>query len=214
MKTCLHSSSILSVMILALSTMVLNLSVAQSAPPAAGARLKVKVTPDQVKTFSAQNSRLIADYGSFQLWDVPVELRDDVKRAGGEIREKEDVIELNARPIHTAMGMAQAAAAVPAMFNGKHLHLVQFAGPIKPEWRQELVDQGWQIVSYVPRNTYLVYGNASSLTRLRSALPAAAHIQWEGEYKGEHKIHPAAQSSIQKASAGQQSEDTFAIQLV
>ena len=48
-------------------------------------------------------------------------------------------------------------------FAGKRLHLVQFAGPIKPEWVDALEQNGARVVTYIPQNAYLVYGDARGI---------------------------------------------------
>ncbi len=53
---------------------------------------------------------------------------------------------------------ARSAAATGA---GKQMRLIQFAGPIRPEWYKALVDTGVRIVTYIPNNAYLVYGPGS-----------------------------------------------------
>ncbi len=64
-----------------------------------------------------------------------------------------------------------------------------------------------QIVSYIPHNAYLVYGDAASLARVQALAAAAPHVQWEGAYVDEYKIHPAAKAGAAKG-------DQFAIQLM
>ena len=89
----------------------------------------------------ASGAELIADYGSFQLFAF----RQRPQLPGNfelELRPEDDRIELNAGPIQTSLGMAQAAARGPANFSGKRLHMVQFAGPIKPEWHRGLIAAG------------------------------------------------------------------------
>ena len=43
------------------------------------------------------------------------------------------------------------------------MRLIQFAGPIRPEWYEALVATGAHIVTYIPNNAYLVYGTAQTL---------------------------------------------------
>ncbi|HWI55979.1 MAG TPA: hypothetical protein VNZ22_02045, partial [Bacillota bacterium] len=183
---------------------------------AATAELKFETAgPEAGNLLQASGGTLITDYGSFQFWRLPAARRAEVEgQAGVTLREEDNLVELHAGAIRTAPGMAQAAAPQPAAFAGKKLHLVQFAGPIKPEWHQSLREAGWQVVTYIPRNTYLVYGDAQPLNRLRSSLKDNAQIQWEGEYLPAHKLHPAAQSAVAKALRNEATPDLFAIQLV
>ena len=45
------------------------------------------------------------------------------------------------------------------------MRLIQFAGPIRPEWYEALVNTDAHIVTYIPSNAYLVYGPAQTLRR-------------------------------------------------
>jgi len=66
----------------------------------------------------------------------------------------------------------------------------------------------------VPRNAYLVYGDARALAQFRARAARAAHVQWEGPYLAEHKIHPLAQAALQKAAQKLEVDDLFEVQLV
>jgi hypothetical protein len=103
--------------------------------------------------------RLISDYGGFKLYDVPAtigNLPDSV-----EIRDSYNSIFLNAVELDTSKAEVKALRKSVGSFAGKRMHLVHFAGPVQPGWRQELLDAGVQIVDYIPQNAYLVYGDAA-----------------------------------------------------
>src|SRR5437660_4733434 len=99
-------------------------------------------------------------------------------------------------------------------FNGKHLHLIHFAGPIKSEWVTELQQSGAELVTYVPHNAYLVYADDASLRQLQIWAANAPHVQWEGNYADDYKIHPRARTVDAKGNPRKPSSDLFAIQLV
>ncbi len=146
------------------------------------------------KQIIANGGRLVADYGGYQLYEtdtpvsVPAENRDDYNR-----------VLLHAGAIDTRAAPRQPHGA----FAGKRMQLVQFAGPVQPSWREELEATGVRIVSYIPHNTYLVYGDAGASALLGELAGKAAHIQWSSAYLDAHKIHPRAAGA-----------DNFAIQLV
>ena len=120
-------------------------------------------------------------------------------------QEPQPGIHLNTGRLDTTapVTLRQAAAAVTrtASFAGQRAHLLQFTGPIQPDWHAALRQTGVQILNYLPDNAYLVYGDAAALARAQS-LPA---VRWHGAYRAEHKVHPRAR---------QQLGDEFAIQLV
>ena len=85
------------------------------------------------------------------------------------------------------------------------MRLIHFAGPVKPEWRKELENTGVKIISYIPNNAYLVYGDTKAIAKIQAYAKTAPHVQWEGAYADLYKTHPAALSNTKNA---------FAIQLV
>lgn len=163
-----------------------------------------------------QGARVVADYGGFQLLEAPPEAARSV--AGHpkvSAQEANRLLELNAGALDTGTVEAQAQRKARGKSvsrpPGRRLHLVQFAGPVKPEWRAQLAATGVEIVSYVPRNAYLVYGEAPALQRLQELAPTLPHVQWDGEYRDDYKWHPLARAAAQRKAPG---DDWFAIQLV
>ena len=151
---------------------------------------------------TAAGGRLIADYGSYRLYDVPPIA---LSRKWGQPRDNYNSILLNAGRLDTSTPEVQAKRKSVEKFTRKRLHLVQFAGPVQPSWRQELLDAGVRIVGYIPQNTYHVYGDSQNIAKIQSVASTASRYQWDGEYLNEYKIHPAARAG---------KTDQFAIQLV
>jgi hypothetical protein len=87
---------------------------------------------------------------------------------------------------------------------GKHgLRLIQFVGPVKRAWLDELRDSGLELIAYVPSNGYLVRGDAGATERfvsaaLGDAARAGGFIQWEGPFTDEYKIHPAIAQAVRE----------------
>ena len=117
----------------------------------------------------------------------------------GGAQEPSHSIYLNTGRLDTAAPAAFRQAA--ATGSGQHAYLIQFAGPIQPEWHTALRQTGVQILHYIPDNTYLVAGDAAALARAQR-LPA---VQWHGAFRAEHKVHPRARHRL---------TDEFAVQLL
>jgi hypothetical protein len=65
--------------------------------------------------------------------------------------------------------------------------LIQFEGPIRPEWRDSVRDAGATIIDYIPANAFLVRAPAERLDDL-AGLP---HVQWTGPYHPAYKVRPS-----------------------
>ena len=122
-------------------------------------------------------------------------------------------IQLNAGAIDTGRAAKKSPArAVAANFAGNQLQLVQFDGPIQPEWVAQLKSDGFQVVDYIPENAYLVYGGTAATKSLQAR---AKHVKWQGAYLAGDKIHPRARPAAaaeRRALTGE--DDLFAVQLV
>jgi len=162
----------------------------------------------------AQGAKLIGRYENFQVLEserVPVA---DLTAGRAQLADEFNELRLNARLLNTRAPEVQALRQPVGAFAGRHLHLVQFAGPIQPEWRAALEKSGAQIVSYLPQNAFLIYGDGPALTRVQALAGTAGFVQWEGAYAGDYKIHPRARTVDEKGNARAIGTEVFSIQLV
>lgn len=158
---------------------------------------------------------MVGDYGSFQILAAPAAAGAPLVAAGtaGWVDEF-DVIELNAGPLRTTQADVQALRQPLPAFGGKRLHLLQFAGPVKPAWHSDLVACGVQVVAYVPNNAYLIYGDALALGLVQAWSAIAGEVQWEAAYLEAYKLHPDVRLQDAKGAPRQLKGDLFALQMV
>ncbi|HEY6803935.1 MAG TPA: S8 family serine peptidase [Pyrinomonadaceae bacterium] len=197
-----------------------------------GARHKVTASDEKSSAaLLAQGARLIADYGSYKLFDASSDLSAKSQGlAGVETVDENNLVLLNSGTIDTTTSEAQdmrSSKAAGGVTGGRQMHLIQFAGPIKHEWYDALVATGVKIVTYIPNNAYLVYGDAKTIGSVR-ALSSRPYVQWDNPYTSEHRISPnvtvalAQQAAAQKggsqkaplANLSAKGNQLFAIQLV
>src|ERR1044071_7294002 len=85
---------------------------------------KVQVTDATVaRQLVAEGGRLVADYGSFQLYDVPSVSTEVLARPGAQSRDEYNFITLKAGHLDTRQPEVQALRKSIGTFTGKHLHL-------------------------------------------------------------------------------------------
>jgi hypothetical protein len=180
---------------------------------AAPHKLRVE-DPVLTRQLVAQGAKVIGDYGTFRVLKADDSLLGAGVSNRVEITDEWNLVRLNARPINTDTPEGKALRKSVGFFAGKRLHLVQFAGPIKERWLNELKQNGVQIVSYVPENSYLVYGDAAALARVQNWAAGSDFAQWEGEYTQDLKVHPKARESISRRRDGTYESQSFAIQLI
>lgn len=119
------------------------------------------------------------------------------------------------RPANT-FGVQSANTLSPSRTNRSesNLRLIQFVGPVKQAWLEQLKGSGFEIIAYVPNNGYLVRGSSDARAMLMTRNQTAeargeGFVQWEGAFLDDHKIHPA----LGEAMASNAGEITVAVQL-
>jgi hypothetical protein len=176
---------------------------------------KIQVSdPALFGQIEAAGGRLVADYGGFRLYEtgqIPLQLLANPRL---EIRDNYNSIALNTGPLDTRTTGAKALRKPLAVFTGKRLHLVQFAGPIQSQWRAELLASGSEIVAYIPQNTYLIYGDNRQLAQVQILAAQSPCVQWDGAYLDDYKIHPLARTVDVHGRPRAIGTDLFDIQLV
>lgn len=67
----------------------------------------------------------------------------------------------------------------------RRTRIIQFAGPVRPEWIASVDAAGCELVGYLPNNAYIIRGLPSEYARLAD-LP----IRWAGEFPALFKVDP------------------------
>ena len=180
-------------------------------------KVSVSGSPQMVQALKANGGRVIADYGSFVLLEVNDAVADGLANSTeAQIVDENNLVLLNAGAIDTKNEKSTASASPEK--SGKQMRLVQFAGPIRPEWYRALVATGVHVVTYIPNNAYLVYGTAKTLQAVHTLASNKSIAQWEGDYTATHRLDPA----VTAASSGQarqpnlssKGNEQFTIQMV
>jgi hypothetical protein len=176
---------------------------------------KVQVSdPAMFGQIEAGGGQLIADYGGFRLYEtgqIPPQLLANTRL---EIRDGYNYIALHTGPLDTRSSEAKALRKSRAVFTGRRLYLVQFAGPVQAQWRAGLIYTGVQMIAYIPHNTYLIYGNSRQLAQVQSLAAQDPCIQWDGAFLDDYKIHPLARAIDAQGKSRAIGTDLFDIQLV
>ncbi|MCA0350836.1 MAG: S8 family serine peptidase [Chloroflexi bacterium] len=158
-------------------------------------------------TASATQSRLLANqaqllqtYEHFSLWQVPTTQLERLSIADAQAiqtRPDFDLIYLRNTTINTQQGQAAVPSALrQTRSNAGQYWLVQFVGPTKTAWLEQLTALGLEISVAMPQNGFLVWGDGASLALLDRLVEADSFVQWAGPYHPAYRIAPALQAQL------------------
>ncbi|HMP73448.1 MAG TPA: S8 family serine peptidase [Kiritimatiellia bacterium] len=175
-------------------------------------RLIVSVSdPALLEPLLSGGAELIHDYGAFQWVETQSQALQRLHSSGIEAHTDATTIYLHAGSLNTATETFRSSAPSPG--KGNHLHLVQFAAPITPEWHRSLLETGVRIIDYIPNHAYLVYGDAEAVQAIRAVRSKLPAMRFDGPFLPADKIHPLALDPS-LSSADTVNGRTFQIQLV
>ena len=169
--------------------------------------------PALAEALRLQGAQLAGDYGGFQILQSDHSTLTRPGDARVQLVDQFDFIQLKAKRLDTRAPELRALRRKAGPFAGRRLHLIQFAGPIQPQWPQTLERLGVRIVNYLPANAYLVYGDATALEQLQAWAASEPAVQWEGPYLQDYKLCPLP-AALEKTTAPAASNETFSIQLI
>ena len=178
--------------------------IVQAAPAVnAGTINKVIVYPgpsDSIDQLKQQGIEKVDNYGSYWVAEVRDKNLAKLKATFGSravLANDLNHIELRAASIDTT-GKAPAAPAGLEQVEtpGRRLRIVQFKGPIQPEWLTKLQSlNGVKVINYVPNNAYLVFLDAAAENEVRALREPAGPVQWVGAYHPSYKLTSALQKA-------------------
>jgi serine protease AprX len=130
------------------------------------------------------------DYGSFVWLETTAAGLNTAEAAGLPVEVYGDAYTLRLGglafdPLREGVSLPVGWEAAPA--DGPDLHLVQFAGPIRAAWLDDLQAAGLEIVQYIPPFTYVVWGDVGALGR---AADAGSGVRWTGPFAAAYRVLP------------------------
>ncbi|QUV81077.1 S8 family serine peptidase [Chloracidobacterium sp. D] len=159
----------------------------------AGDRVKLRIESDAPMPEAMRSAKVISEYEGFRVVEVSEREAAQLADAPGVTQRNDfNYVYLNAVEINTTSPAAQSLRGQQELVDGVGMRLVQFAGPIQPGWVRMLEATGVQIVTAVPSNAYLVYGNAKSFAALNAMMQRTQVVQWDSPFYGLFKVHPSA----------------------
>ncbi len=151
-------------------------------------------------------SKVLASYPNSVLAEVDEQQLEALRREGFsvEVQEGAQMIRLRAVEFDTS----EAEPATPATLSlsaaeraerRREHWIVQFVGPAKAEWGEEIRSLGGKMGDYIPENAFLVEMSQQIADDVRD-LP---FVSWVGLYEPAYKVSPLLMGRRDRASAGE-----------
>lgn len=99
---------------------------------------------------------------------------------------------LKQQPVQAASVWGRARA------DGEDWRLVQFQGPVRQAWLDELRSKGLEPVQYLHPYTYIVWGKRDALARVAGQ----REVRWSGDFLPAYKVMPELRQAVSAKSAG------------
>ncbi len=167
---------------------------------ASNGKSKIVIYPSANESISQMRELGIShavNYGSYWLVEATDDQVASVKAKYGTRVMKADYmnrVELNVCEIDVTQGEPSdiPSSLRESVISGNRLRLVQFNGPVKPQWLKQLQGVGdVKIVSYMPNNAYVVWLDAAAESNLHSLTVSNGPVQWIGAYHPFYKAKPS-----------------------
>jgi hypothetical protein len=136
-----------------------------------------------------RGATLLADYGPFGLWRLPP--NSPAPRQDDDAAL--DRIQLRNATIDTSTPQPQARQQPAA---SAQLWLIQLVGPARDAWLDTLAQLGLRLVSPLPTNAFLVWGDGTAIAALDQLVADADMLAWHGPYLPEYRLAPALQGGM------------------
>jgi serine protease AprX len=140
------------------------------------------------------DAEIIIDYGSFSWVVMSSKELDYLDRAGLDYQRFDHPYTLTLGgesfdPLLTQPSLNRIADE-KSSGEDERLHLVQFYGPIKSAWVDELRASGLSVIQYIYPFTYVVWGDLAAIAKGEEG----AYVRWAGDYLPKYAVQPKNRS--------------------
>ncbi len=152
------------------------------------------IAPKDVLDEMTPGVRLWHDYGAFALYSVSTPALEQLAPSALsriQVADEMDWLLFDSYPFNTqrdSLEIPPELSASPGA--GPGLHLVQFVGPIKDSWLEDVESTGAELVHYIANNGYLVWADAGARARLSDLAGEGDFVQYSAPYHPYFKLGP------------------------
>ncbi len=179
-----------SAIFLALVMLMSNMAVSEALIPGENSTYVLIGTDniDDIESLS-QYGEVMETYDSFLLMKVSQHGASMMQSAGLEVRTmgQRGLVGIKGHSFDVQNGIPQIPQELSINgYEGEGVYILQFIGPIKPEWKTEIQSMGVTFYNYLPRYNYVIRTDSQRV----SEIEALTYVSWVGVYQPAYKISP------------------------
>ncbi len=177
--------------------------------------VRVHHSSDEPRLAASGQLDSLADYGTFQWGPVAASMVDDLRDQGLRLTVMDDPFTLDLGGMRFDPLTEFPEGSPTTAGDGPDFHLVQFQGPIRSQWVQNLRGAGIEPVQYIHPYSYVVWADQSQLAAARSldAVRATAEFAVEFRVLPQQRERDATVVPTMALVSRQVEEDTVRAQL-
>jgi hypothetical protein len=164
-----------------------------ASPPSDNKVIIYPVATETIDQLTQQGITRVRDYGSYWLVQATDAQTAELTRLyGARAVKANDLNRIRLKSL--SFDTTEGDPVVPAKLRqeeptGQRLRLIQFCGPVRPQWLRQVQSAGnVDVVAYVPNNAYLIRLDQAAEDKLRAMEGPGSPIQWVGPYHPYYKI--------------------------
>jgi hypothetical protein len=164
-----------------------------ASPPSDNKVIIYPVATETIDQLTQQGITRVRDYGSYWLVQATDAQTAELTRLyGARAVKANDLNRIRLKSL--SFDTTEGDPVVPAKLRqeeptGQRLRLIQFCGPVRPQWLRQVQSAGnVDVVAYVPNNAYLIRLDQPAEDKLRAMEGPGSPIQWVGPYHPYYKI--------------------------
>ncbi len=164
------------------------------------------------KALSELNAHILAEYDAFTLVEAPQSSFDEMEAEGFRIAPLPDrtEIRLAAGTLDTDEGellLPPELRAEPQQGEESY-YLLQFIGPVKSEWVDELSEWGIEFIEYLPNYSYVV----RTVPETAEAAEELGMVQWVGVHHPGYRVAPSLESAVMGRGSSDAAEGEYIVE--
>lgn len=157
--------------------------------------------PEKRRRVKESVSKVLADYPAFLLVEADADQIDALRDQGIHVDVQEKVHKIRLRAVE--FDPSEIPTPPPSFMlraaeieEKSHYWIVQFVGPMKPEWGEKIKELGGKLHGHIPEHALLV----NMTPQIKAEVAELPFVEWVGLYEPAYKVSPLLMGRKKRAA--------------